>query len=403
MSKASSITILSVGARSKSRSARLLNAYRIPGRTSTHSNTQMADESVFDSPRPFRRERNLSNRNFAKRRSGRRISVESHSSVESFNLSVAESVNNASSASSVHEHNSSASGNGSHHDSTSSSSGSSGSHSLSVASGQLDYSYSVQSDTESAFYRASTRRMVPPPLPITGPSLDNDESTTTATTNNDNGQPQTPDPAWLGVRQKVDRFETLTAEQRMLFKAGRHQLRHQHQQYKTHTGDTKTTGVGGISAASPGLWRVFPPATRRSTPETDSSVASRQSAASSFHTSIDEERSVDDVDEISDYAEDAHAHADAVAEAEYVVPEEAQELREDAVPSPVPGYKPPMEGEQSVTTGVVELDIDDFGKVEKVRRTVSDDYARTMPRVRSKQLDVKAGASAKTASKDFPR
>nr|XP_014087896.1 uncharacterized protein LOC106615987 [Bactrocera oleae]XP_036231534.1 uncharacterized protein LOC106615987 [Bactrocera oleae]XP_036231535.1 uncharacterized protein LOC106615987 [Bactrocera oleae]XP_036231536.1 uncharacterized protein LOC106615987 [Bactrocera oleae]XP_036231537.1 uncharacterized protein LOC106615987 [Bactrocera oleae]XP_036231538.1 uncharacterized protein LOC106615987 [Bactrocera oleae]XP_036231539.1 uncharacterized protein LOC106615987 [Bactrocera oleae]XP_036231540.1 unc len=365
----------------------------------------MADESAIDSPRPFRRERNLSNRNFAKRRSSRRTSVESHSSVESFNLSAAESVNNASSVSSVHEHSSSASASGSHNHSTSTSSGSSGSHSLSVASSQLDYSYSVQSDTESAFYRASTRRMVPPPLPITGPPLDNDESTTTTTiattTSEDDAQPQTPDPALLGVRQKVNRFETLTAEQRILFKTGRHQLRQQHQQYNSHTGAAKTTGVGGISVAPPGLWRVFPPATRRSTPETDSSVASRQSAVSSFHTSIDEERSVDDVDEISDYAEDAHA--DAVAEAEYAVPEEAHELREDAVPSPVPGYMPPTGEEQLVTAGVVELNIADFGKVEKVRRAVSDDYARTMPKARGKKLSAEVESGAKPTSKDFPR
>lgn len=362
----------------------------------------MADESAFDSPRPFRRERNLSNRNFAKRRSGRRISVESHSSVESFNLSAAESVNNASSASSAHENNSSAGGNDSHNHSTSSSSGSSGSHSFSVASSQLDYSYSVQSDTESAFYRASTRRMVPPPLPITGPPLDNDEPTTT-TTNGDDGQPQTPDPALLGVRQKVNRFETLTAEQRILFKTGRHQLRQQNQQNNTHTRATTTTGVGGFSAASPGLWRVFPPATRRSTPETDSSVASRQSAASSFHTSIDEERSVDDVDEISDYAEDAQSHAAAVAEAEYVLPEEAHELREDAVPSPVPGYMPPTEHEQALSASVAELNFDDFGKVEKVRRAVSDDYARTMPKARAKKLVAEVECSGQIASKDFPR
>ncbi|XP_011206926.2 triple functional domain protein [Bactrocera dorsalis] len=356
----------------------------------------MADECAIDSPRPFRRERNLSNRNFAKRRSNRRISVESHSSVESFNLSAAESVNNASSVSSVHEQSSSASGNDSHNHSTSTSSGSSGSHSFSVASSQLDYSYSVQSDTESAFLRASTRRMVPPPLPITGPPFDNDAPTVT-TTNDDETQPQTPDPALLGVRQKVDRFETLTAEQRILFKTGRHQLRQQHQQYSAQIGAVKTTGVGGISAAAPGLWRVFPPATRRSTPETDSSVASRQSALSSFHTSIDEERSVDDVDEISDYAEDAHA--DAVLEAEYAVPEEAHELREDVVPSPEPG----ADAEQLVTAGVVELNLDDFGKVEKVRRAVSDDYARTMPKARSKKLSAEVECGEKSASKDFPR
>ncbi|XP_004517386.2 uncharacterized protein LOC101458664 [Ceratitis capitata] len=370
----------------------------------------MADENAIDSPRPFRRERNLSNRNFAKRRSARRISVESHSSVESFNLSAAESVNNASSnASSVHESAASAaSASGSHNHSTTSSSGSNGSYSLSVASSQLQYSYSLQSDTESAFHRASTRRMVPPPLPITGPPLDDEEpledvAAATITINGDDTPTtQMTDPALLGVRQKVHRFETLTAEQRILFKTGRHQLRKQQQQSNTHTENEMV----GVTSATPGLWRVFPPAMRRSTPDTDSSLASRQSAASSFHTSIDEERSVDDVDDFSDYAEDEHAlaaRAEADAAVEYVVPEEARELREDVVPSHLPGYVSAPASEQLETGSVAELNTDDFGKVETVRRTVSDDYASTMPKSRSKNLQTNAEDSPKQASKDFPR
>ncbi|XP_054738774.1 uncharacterized protein LOC129244899 [Anastrepha obliqua] len=357
----------------------------------------MADESSTDSPRPFRRERNLSNRNFAKRRSTRRISVESHSSVESFNLSAAERNNTASEASSAHESNSSAR----HNHSTASSSGSSGSHSFSVASSQLQYSYSVQSDTESAFQRVSTRRMIPPPLPVTGPPHSDDEQAT----NHDGGaedgaaQPTTPtDPALLGVRQKVHRFETLTAEQRILFKTGRHQLRKQ--QYNTHGETVEVT-------TSPGLWRVFPPVLRRPTPEADSSAASRISTTSSFHTSIDEERSVDDVDDFSDYAEDAHAaraEDDSIGVvAENLVPEEAHELREDVVPSPLPGYEQPNEGDQLVTTHAVESEIDDLGKVENVRRAVSHEYATTMPKSRKKTHAVEEDKSANKAGVDFPR
>ncbi|XP_067626835.1 guanine nucleotide exchange factor DBS [Eurosta solidaginis] len=366
----------------------------------------MADGSDNESPRPFRRERNLSNRNFAKRRSARRISVESHSSVESFSVSAADN----SVASSTHENNSSVSHN---EHSKASSTGSSGSHSLSVASSKLQYSYSVESDTDSAFLRASTRRMIPPPLPISGPPLEADEQASNFAEGADAGEDggegenaggegdrQSPDPAWLGVRQKVHRFETLTAEQRILFKTGRHQLRKQQLQYNKYANIDATATTSTDKISTTGLWRVFPPVARQHINEGDSSAASQNSPASSFHTSIDEERSVDDVDDFSDYAENEHAGA---VTGDYFVPEEARELREDVVPSPLPGYSP--DENQSLTVHAQELGLDSFDKVEvAARRTVSEDYGATMPKSRARAKKQREASNAnKEGNKDFPR
>ncbi|XP_068146977.1 guanine nucleotide exchange factor DBS isoform X1 [Drosophila tropicalis] len=107
----------------------------------------MADEDL--SPLPFRRERNLSNRNFNKRTSRRRISKPTEDN------------------------------------STSSSSSSS-----------FQLSISINSDTESAFNRRSLLKMRNPE------EKDGEEVDLPAT-------PTTPDPALLDVRQKVQRFETL--------------------------------------------------------------------------------------------------------------------------------------------------------------------------------------------------
>ncbi|KAH8375419.1 hypothetical protein KR200_001070 [Drosophila serrata] len=218
----------------------------------------MADEDL--SPLPFRRERNLSNRNFNKRNSRRRISQqaseqERHSSTlvssqpESIDVARRDSVSASSSSSS-----------------------------------SLHISYSVNSDTESAFNRRSLLKMRA--ATENGGGVD-----ATTATEEPPMSPQTPDPAWLDVRQKVHRFENFKTNICFL-KQERNSLKllenRRHPSFEDYTGTPPPTPPRGIRRL--GL------------------SSSRSSSIPSIPaTSIDEVRSEDEVDQISDFETDSHA------------------------------------------------------------------------------------------------
>ncbi|KAH8400903.1 hypothetical protein KR009_001730 [Drosophila setifemur] len=210
----------------------------------------MADEDL--SPLPFRRERNLSNRNFNKRNSRRRISQQAEQERHSSTV-----------ASSCSE-----SGDVATRDSTRSSSSS------------FQLSYSVNSDTESAFNRRSVLKMrsaedggdpkIAPDTPMS---------------------PSTPDPAWLNVRQKVHRFENQKTNICFL-KQERDSLKllvnRRHPSFEDFASEHGTP-----PATPPRRIRLIGLGSNRS-----SSIPT---------TSIDEVRSEDEVDQISDFETDPPA------------------------------------------------------------------------------------------------
>ncbi|XP_017079182.1 triple functional domain protein isoform X1 [Drosophila eugracilis] len=235
----------------------------------------MADDEDL-SPLPFRRERNLSNRNFNKRTSRRRISQqaaeqERHSSA--LVSSNPESVDVA------------------RRDSPLSSSSSS----------SFQLSYSVNSDTESAFHRRSLLKMHEAESGGVGGGVHgNPESP---------GTPQTPDPALLDVRQKVHRFETLKASIGFM-KQERHSLKllenRRHPSFEEYSGDNGT-----------------PPATPPRRIRLPGLGSSRSSSIPSMQggESIHEVRSEDEVDQISDFETEPHAPTE-----EYVIADTISEV-----------------------------------------------------------------------------
>ncbi|XP_017125370.1 kalirin [Drosophila elegans] len=233
----------------------------------------MADEDL--SPLPFRRERNLSNRNFAKRNSRRRISQQAAEQERHSSSPLASSNPESNDAARI--------------DSPLSSSSSS----------SFQLSISVNSDTESAFQRRSLLKMHatesggggvedPPESPMS---------------------PQTPDPALLDVRQKVHRFETLKTNISFL-KQERHSLKllenRRHPSFEDYAGDRGTPPV-----TPPRRIRLVGLGSSRS-----SSIPSIQG-----RESIHEVRSEDEVDQISDFETDSQAAAE-----EYVISDTISEV-----------------------------------------------------------------------------
>ncbi|EDW10300.2 myosin-M heavy chain [Drosophila mojavensis] len=215
----------------------------------------MADEDL--SPLPFRRERNLSNRNFNKRNSRRRSGQPSE----------------------LERHSSALDGHcGGRRDSNASSSSSS-----------FQLSYSVNSDTESAFNRRSILKMRAASDDTAEPRADTTPQT-----------PTTPDPAFLDVRQKVQRFETLKTtisylrQDRLSLKLLENR---RHPSFSQYTDQVQI--------------RTPPPPRRVALP----GLSSRTDSVSSNHLSIDEVRSEDEVDQISDF------EADPQEAVEYVLSE----------------------------------------------------------------------------------
>ncbi|KAM8713265.1 hypothetical protein ACLKA7_013558 [Drosophila subpalustris] len=230
----------------------------------------MADEDL--SPLPFRRERNLSNRNFNKRNSRRRSSqlsteLERHSSG-------VDAVENSSSSSS-----------------------------------SFQLSYSVNSDTESAFNRRSLLKMRAASDETAEQSQQQQPQSVTPTT------PTTPtaDPALLDVRQKVQRFETLKStisymrQERLSLKL----LENRHR-----------PSFSQCDFSAP--LRTPPVPRRIALP----GLSSRTNSISSAHISIDEVRSEDEVDQISDFETDPTTPVD------YVLGESSSEVISSSATDP---------------------------------------------------------------------
>lgn len=223
--------------------------------TPTITRSTMADEDL--SPLPFRRERNLSNRNFNKRNSRRRSGQPSE----------------------LERHSSALDGHcGGRRDSN-----------VSSSSSSFQLSYSVNSDTESAFNRRSILKMRAASEDTAEPCADNTPET-----------PTTPDPAFLDVRQKVQRFETLKTtisylrQDRLSLKLLENR---RHPSFSQYTEQVQI--------------RTPPPPRRVALP----GLSSCTDSVSSNHLSIDEVRSEDEVDQISDF------EADPQEAVEYVLSE----------------------------------------------------------------------------------
>lgn len=298
--------------------------------------------SEEDSPRPFRRERNLSNRNFRRRGSNRRFSTESHSSIDSHNTEADITTN------------------------TNDNSTSSTSISSSSVSSSFQYSYSVHTDTENAFNRKSLRLQ----------RLDSEDA----------AAPPSPDPALLDVKQKVQRFETLKSEDRIIFKTG-----------KFNSRQRMVTGKGGgilgplrvlpiIQSGSDAENNSPPIGVGSSTPTTPTVVPKLPASSppilqmprkqiSSLYSSIDEARSEDEVEDIS---------------SDFVVEDEpADEER-------------PLDTLDSASEIIPAIVVDEFGATEKMRRIHS--AGASLKEVESEHSSESATTeSGRKGSNDFPR
>ncbi|XP_058986412.1 kalirin [Musca domestica] len=251
--------------------------------------------SDIDSPRPFRRERNLSNRNFNKRGSNRRRqSTESHSSIEPRLLHEISIEDNTSENSSQPATPSTAT-------------------TTSTSSSSLNMVYSVNSDaTESSAnhkpskpmrklrsYEFTTSLEATNTSPLEGdspemPTPENQHHSSAATT------PVTPDPAWLGVQQKRILFEKFHASDNLKTskfnsKSTQSLLSSERAQPVWHKVSAPTLNSSSTSSNS-GSYYVAPPG-RVLVMNLDSQNIKHHS---SFHHSIDEEHTEDEVDAIED-------------------------------------------------------------------------------------------------------
>ncbi|XP_061399965.1 uncharacterized protein LOC133335671 [Musca vetustissima] len=262
--------------------------------------------SDIDSPRLFRRERNLSNRNFNKRGSNhRRQSTESHSSIEPRMLheiniddnSVTDNISQPATPSIASN-------------STTTSSSSS-----------LNITYSVNSDTsESAINHRPTKPIRKlrsyefstsqdglisnnsPPVntPTEDPNSDENQSSAVNT-------PATPDPAWLGVQQKRIIFEKFHASDNLktskfTSKSTQSLLSSERSQPVWHKVSSPTLTSSSISSNS-GSYYVAPPG-RVLVMNLEATNKHNANRHSSFHQSIDEEHTEDEVDAIEDEVAD---------------------------------------------------------------------------------------------------
>lgn len=251
--------------------------------------TIMADEEP--SPRPFRRERNLSNRNFNKRGSNRRrFSTESHSSAESkiYNLTNSPDDTTTTQTEPTDE----------------SGDTSSTSVSLNVTSSSMDISYSVNSDTENAFNKKSILKMRSIDINID----DNNDHYNTDKDDNENNinkrlsgkklqrqtptTPTSPDPALLGVRQKLLLFENLQSDERIIFKTSKYKSKSSQSLLQSERVNSSNNLSTASSTSGSYLVNVYPMG--------NSNTHLEAIRNSSFHASIDEERSEDEVDSIKD-------------------------------------------------------------------------------------------------------
>ncbi|XP_060655089.1 triple functional domain protein isoform X1 [Drosophila nasuta] len=208
----------------------------------------MADEDL--SPLPFRRERNLSNRNFNKRNTLRRSS-----NVDAENAGRRDS-------------------------------------NVSTSSSSFQLSYSVNSDTESAFNRRSVLKMR-----AASDETGEQEPKTPSQPDEEPMTPTTPtaDPALLDVRQKVKRFETL--------KSNISYLRQERLSLKL----LENRRVPSFSQYDGTAQLKTPPTPRRIALP---GLSSGSNSISSAHVSIDEVRSEDEVDQISDFETDPQTPAE---------------------------------------------------------------------------------------------
>lgn len=236
----------------------------------------MADS---ESPRPFRRERNLSNRNFAKRGSNhRRQSTESHSSIET-RLHDKTNVENTSSITQ-----------------------------FSTQLAEFPASPINMADTiETAVNHKPMQKMrsldftVTSSIAITDTETENspeDSLHSPASEELQPSTPDTPDPAWLGVQQKRILFENLQTSEglktsKLKSKSTQSLLSNERQ---LATRNSKSPSPTTSSSSKSGAYLL-------NSPTESLSMAHRNS---SYHQSIDEERSEDEVDAIEDeVAEDA--------------------------------------------------------------------------------------------------
>uniref|UniRef100_A0A1I8P4R1 DH domain-containing protein n=1 Tax=Stomoxys calcitrans TaxID=35570 RepID=A0A1I8P4R1_STOCA len=239
----------------------------------------MAD---IDSPRPFRRERNLSNRNFAKRGSNRRrLSTDSHASTDS---RLFEPICDENAETPTNGHNNSLSQPPTPSATTMSC---------------KNILHSVSSDTvEASVNHKPKQKNRSLDFPLT--------STSTATIGDDDApqshedlDPESPDPALLDVKQKLLMFENFHTSDR--FKAAKFKslstqsLLNSERRLnyrKTKSPSPKST-TSSISSSNSGSYSIHDLSETSSMGNEVSVMDKRYSA---FHQSIDEERSEDDVD-----------------------------------------------------------------------------------------------------------
>ncbi|KAM7344923.1 uncharacterized protein ACRADG_011440 isoform 1-T5 [Cochliomyia hominivorax] len=244
----------------------------------------MADEEP--SPRPFRRERNLSNRNFNKRGSNRRrFSTESHSSAESKVYNFTNSQEDSVDA-----------------DESSASTLSTPSISLNATSSSMDISYSVNSDTENAFNKKSILKMRTIDINIEQNNddhhdkVDNENKSRAASGKKLQRQspttPQSPDPALLGVKQKLLLFENLQSDERIILKTSKYKSKSSQSLLQSEREGSSNSLASVSSTSGSYLVKAYPMG--NCIAQTD---AKRNSM---YHVSIDEERSEDEVESIKD-------------------------------------------------------------------------------------------------------
>lgn len=348
----------------------------------------MAD---YESPRPFRRERNLSNRNFAKRNSNRRrLSTDSHSSVDSKIPATNndDELNNNSDKDDTFDTTMNATTNALSYPSTP----------LAPMRNYSQLSVSLDAEKTSAKTFKSILKVRSLDQPSNSPIVDDDERSSEEP---ETVTPDSPDPAMWRFSQKRNIFENLQSDENTQFKAAKFKskstqsLLTSERRFATRQSDSPSPTS---SSSASGSYLVSGPRVASMGNE----LSLLPNRHSSFHASIDEERSEDEVDGITteemDNVEQSQKFKDA---------EDFAEVR-DSFGDETEGeeFEPPtMAVNESFLSPVFKHSMSQGAEKRHIKKEKSEENAKNeeQKEQQEQQENKDKDVQMKPKSKDFPR